>query len=329
METVTTMQNDVLVSVSNLSRYYGLHCAVQQISFEVRRGEVLGLLGPNGAGKSTTMLMLTGNIAPSAGQVLINGHNLVQHPRPAKQQLGFLPEHPPLYRELTVREYLTICAKLNRVESAQLQQALEQTLQRCGLKDVSRRLIGNLSKGYQQRVGIAQAIIHNPAVVILDEPTVGLDPLQIREIRLLIRELGGDHSVILSSHILPEIQATCDRVLILHHGEVVLSDSVKNLEQLLHESSLIVGLHQPPNVTELEKITGVQSVQNIDQTRFTIHFTPGQNPAEAIASAAAQHQWRLYELSPAKRSMEQLFVDIITTEPGVDTSNNHSQEHAA
>ena len=323
------MNSSVLINVDNITRFYGTTCAVKQISFQVQRGEVLGFLGPNGAGKSTTMLMLTGNLAPSSGEIIINGHNLRTKPKSAKRYLGFLPEHPPLYREFTVEEYLRICAKLNRVTPPQLTRSLDSVMERCGLTQVRKRLIGVLSKGMQQRAGIAQAIIHNPPVVILDEPTVGLDPIQIREIRQLIRELAGEHSVILSSHILPEIQSTCDRVQIIHRGELVLTDSVKNLEHHLRESSLIVGLKNPPQASELQNIQGVIEVESLDAHRFKINFDPNQDPAEAIATKASQQQWRLFELSPEKRSIEQLFVDIITSEPAAESANTDSQEQVA
>jgi ABC-2 type transport system ATP-binding protein len=320
------MQNNIFVKVSNVSRYYGSLLAVNNINFDVKQGEVLGFLGPNGAGKSTTMLMLTGNLAPSEGEIVINGVDLLEQPRQAKAHIGFLPERPPLYRDLTVDEYLHFCAKLHRISSEKLQDAVESAKQRCGLSDMGKRLIGNLSKGYQQRVGIAQAIVHSPAVVILDEPTVGLDPIQIREIRGLIRELRGDHSVILSSHILPEIQATCDRVQIINRGELVFSDTVAGLDHHMHESRLIVTLNNPPPLAELKKLPGITDVETLAGNQFRIHYEPGSNPAEAIVETAVQQQWRLCQLTPEKRTLEQIFVDITTSET---TSNRKPEEHAA
>ena len=223
---------DRLINATGLSRYYSEHCAVNNVDVFLHKGEVLGLLGPNGAGKSTTMQMLTGNLSPSAGEIQINGIDLLDEPRKAKQQIGYLPEQPPVYRDLTVAEYLHYCARLRNVPAAQRKEALERASERCGLQEVSKRLIGNLSKGYRQRVGIAQAILHNPAVVILDEPTVGLDPIQIREIRRLIRELGKVHGIILSTHILPEVQAVCDRVQILNRGKTVFNDTLEGVESL-------------------------------------------------------------------------------------------------
>lgn len=323
------MQNDTFVQVKEVSRFYGTSCAVDKISFDVKRGEVLGFLGPNGAGKSTTMMMLTGNLAPSEGEILINGIDILDKPLQAKSHIGYLPEQPPLYRDFTVDEYLHFCAKLHRISSQQINNAMTSAKQRCGLAEVGHRLIGNLSKGYQQRVGIAQAIIHSPAVVILDEPTVGLDPIQIREIRQLIRELGGEHSVILSSHILPEIQATCDRVQIIHRGKMVLSDSVEGLNHYMHESCLLIELRQPPAIVELENISGVTSVESIDAQRFKLFYEPGQNPAEALVELAVQKQWRLTELTPEKRSLEQIFVDITTSEKTTEDSSQSTEEQAA
>ena len=231
------MNGPILVEVKNLTRFYGTLQAVKDVSFTIRKGEVLGFLGPNGAGKTTTMQIISGNLAPSGGSVTIAGHDLLDDPRAAKSQIGYLPEQPPLYRELTVDEYLDYCAALNRLPRAQRRRARETAKERCGLQDTGRRLIGNLSKGFQQRVGIAQAIIHLPPVVILDEPTVGLDPIQIREIRALIRELGREHGVILSTHILPEVQTTCDHVQIINKGELVLNESIEGLEH--HMKSVV------------------------------------------------------------------------------------------
>lgn len=221
----------ITVSAKDLSRSYGSRSAVRHIGFELRQGEVLGLLGPNGAGKTTTLQMLAGCLAPSTGTIEICGIDLLEHPRQAKALLGYLPETPPLYRELTVDEYLRLAARLHRVPKNEIAAAVSKTKQRCGLSEVGKRLVGNLSKGYQQRVGIAQAIVHNPRVVILDEPTVGLDPIQIREIRSLIRELGGEHSVILSTHILPEVESVCDRIQIMNQGKLVFSGDMAELKQ--------------------------------------------------------------------------------------------------
>ncbi|NDG87803.1 MAG: ABC transporter ATP-binding protein, partial [Gammaproteobacteria bacterium] len=218
-----------LIEVEQLTRYYGDHCAVNNVSFALEKGEILGFLGPNGAGKTSTMQMICGNLAPTSGQVLINGIDMLDQPKEAKRALGYLPEIPPVYRDLTVDEFLGYCARLHGIPMERRQKALDQARERTGLKDVADRLIGNLSKGYQQRVGIAQAIVHMPDVIILDEPTVGLDPIQIREIRELIRDLGQEHGVILSTHILSEVQESCTRVQIIHQGRLVFNDRIEGL----------------------------------------------------------------------------------------------------
>ncbi|MDH5785875.1 MAG: ABC transporter ATP-binding protein [Chromatiales bacterium] len=319
------MDSDTLIKVEHLSRRYGDTLAVNQLSFEVKRGEVLGFLGPNGAGKSTTMQMLTGNLAPTAGAITINGIDMLENPKAAKLALGFLPEQPPLYRELTVDEYLDYCARLNRIEKGKVAAAVEYAKERCGLTHMSQRLINNLSKGYQQRVGIAQAIIHSPDVVILDEPTVGLDPIQIREIRQLIRDIGTEHSVILSTHILPEVQATCDRVQIINRGELVLSDTIDGLTQRMQSSSLVVALRQPPALETLGAIGGVTAVESLEGGRLRISHDPEQNPAEQIVEQAVAAGWGLYELTPERLSLEDVFVNITTT----DHATQSEQEEAA
>lgn len=219
------------ISARNLSRNFGSYPAVKEINLELKHGEVLGFLGSNGAGKTTTMRMLTGNLAPTSGSVEICGIDLLEKPIEAKTHIGYLPETPPLYKELTVNEYLQLVAKLHRISSIKICSTLEEIKLQCGLKDIGNTLINSLSKGYQQRVGIAQAIIHDPDVIILDEPTVGLDPNQIREILSLIRSLGTKRSVILSTHVLSEVTSICDRVQIMHSGEMVLNDSLSGLKE--------------------------------------------------------------------------------------------------
>ena len=307
------MSNTPLVQVDRLTRYYSKTCAVNDVSFNLARGEVLGFLGPNGAGKSTTMQIITGNLAPSAGQISIDGVDLLDRPKQAKQAIGYLPEQPPVYRELTVDEYLQYCARLNRIPRSRIGAAIATAKERCGLGDVARRLIGNLSKGYQQRAGIAQAIIHNPAVVILDEPTVGLDPLQIREIRALISELGKEHGIILSTHILPEVQATCNRVQIIHHGRLVFSDSTTGMAHRHATTSLIAVFNNAPDVDSLSQINGVDRVEPLENGRMRIHYSD-TDPAEALVEQAATRQWRLCELTPERRTLEQIFIELTCSE---------------
>ena len=307
---MTSQASPFTLHTSDLSRIYGQKTVVKNVSFDLRKGEVLGFLGPNGAGKSTTMQMLTGNLAPSSGSIHVCGIDLLDNPKAAKAKIGYLPETPPLYRELTVDEYLRFVARLHRVEKSALQEAVERTKQRCGLADTGKRLIGNLSKGYQQRVGIAQAIVHNPDVVILDEPTVGLDPIQVREIRALIRELGGEHSVVLSTHILPEVESVCDRVQIMHHGELVFSDSIEGLKRSLKGNRLIIGLHNPPEAEALAKIEGITAINPLPDGQFIVHFEQDRNPSEKLAQAATNGNWGLYLLNPVHSTLEDVFVQL-------------------
>ncbi len=300
-----------LIQVENLSRHYGDTVAVNQVSFTLNRGEVLGFLGPNGAGKSTTMQMITGSLAPSAGEIAINGHDLIEDPIAAKSCLGYLPENPPVYRELTVDEYLGYCARLHRIAAPELRDAVAEAKQHCGLQDTGRRLIGNLSKGFQQRVGIAQAIIHQPPVVILDEPTVGLDPIQIREIRALIQSLGRDRSVILSTHILPEVQATCDRVQIIRRGELIYNASIEQLNRRGQGNHLTVAFRHPPQAEELEKLPGVDEVNAIDPSRFQVQSNDAELSTRLVEHSVHQG-WGLFELIPDNTSLEEIFVELAT-----------------
>jgi len=319
--------NDLLVKVENLYRYYDDHCAVQDLNFELRKGEILGFLGPNGAGKSTTMQILSGNLAPSAGQILINGVDILDEPKRAKASIGYLPEQPPLYADLTVDEYLAYCAALNRLPRSKLHAARDFAKERCGLKDMGHKLIGNLSKGYRQRVGIAQAIIHSPAVVILDEPTVGLDPIQIREIRTLIVELGKEHGVILSTHILPEVQTVCSRVQIIHKGHLVFNDTLTGLTQRMQSTSLMLVCRQTPEQAVIKALPGVNSVQVLNNHQLRVHFNADSNPAEIVASEVLIRGWGLLELTPEHKSLEQIFVDLTTTDE--TSSATPVQERAA
>jgi len=299
-----------LILVKDLHRYYDDTHAVKGISFELKQGEILGFLGPNGAGKSTSMQMLSGVLAPSAGRILIDGVDLLDKPKQAKSQIGYLPEKPPLYPELTVDEYLRYSAQLRRIAKAKINSAVEQAKQRCGLTNVNHRLITNLSKGYQQRVGIAQAIIHQPAVVILDEPTVGLDPIQIREIRDLIKELGQQHSVILSTHILPEVQAVCNRVQIINQGKLVFSDDMASINQRLENKYIVVSFDRPPPAEQLLALAGISQVTELNPGRFRLKIEDSNPMGELIVSAAVAQDWGLQELTPEKQTLEQIFVEL-------------------
>ncbi len=311
--TIKQMDTKILIAVENLSRYYGQHLAVDAISFDLAQGEVLGFLGPNGAGKSTAMRMISGNLAPSGGRIAINGIDLLDRARLAKAQIGYLPEQPPVYPDLTVNEYLSYCARLHRVSKAQRGPAQTRAVQRCGLEGVGRRLIGNLSKGYQQRVGIAQAILHNPAVVILDEPTVGLDPNQIRDIRRLIRELGETHGIILSTHILPEVQATCTRVQIIHHGQLVFAESMGALEQRLTGNAVVLETVEPLDISVLQQLGNVGAVESLGARRARLRFN-GDNPAAEVAACVSAQRWGLVELALERQTLEQVFVELTCRE---------------
>lgn len=298
--------DELLIAASSLSRVYGERRVLHDIDVAVRRGEVVGFLGPNGAGKSTTMRILSGVLAPSGGTVHIAGIDLLEHPIAAKRRIGYLPEQPPVYRELTVDEYLRYCARLRRVAASEAGAALARVKDRCGLQEVGARLIGSLSKGYQQRLGIAQAIVHSPEVVILDEPTVGLDPIQIREIRQLIRELRADHGVLLSTHILPEVQAVCDRVLLINAGRIVLDSTLAALSEATR--GWRVRLRRPPPLETLKSLEGVQRVDMLDAQCFLI--AGPQLDGEDFARRCVGADWGLIELAPQDRSLEEVFLRV-------------------
>lgn len=303
------MEKQTLIEVDQISRYFGEHCAVRDVSFTVQRGEVLGFLGPNGAGKSTTMQIICGVQTASEGRVSIAGHDIFEEASAAKTHIGFLPEVPPLYSELTVDEYLGYTARLRRIPGAEIKSAVNNCKARCGLAETGHRLIRNLSRGYQQRVGIAQAIIHVPAVVILDEPTAGLDPIQIREIRDLIRELGNDHSVILSTHILSEVQTVCNRVLIIHQGNLVLDKPIAELNRQ-QDNVLILSFKTPPTVDDLRSLDFVTEVQQLDEQQFRIGFAEGHPVHDDVCRATLEHGWGLTSMTADSHTLEETFVQL-------------------
>lgn len=302
-----------LIEAEHLTRYYGKHCAVNDVSFILAKGEILGFLGANGAGKTTTMQMLCGNLAPSAGQIKIKGYDLLDQPKAAKLSLGYLPDTPPLYKELTVEEFLLYCARLHGVKNSA--GAIKLAEERCGLTEVADRLIANLSKGFQQRVGIAQAILHNPDVIVLDEPTVGLDPIQIREIRALIRELGQDHGVILSTHILTEVQESCTHVQIIHQGQLILNETIAGLNRKMDTGTLQVTTRLAPDIDSLLTIPGISAIDVMTKNQIKIHHSVTLDPVEQIAEHIIAAGWGLQELTPIKRSMEDIFISL-TKEQG-------------
>jgi len=297
-----------------LSRSFAGRSAVRDVELKVSRGEVLGFLGPNGAGKTTTMQMLTGNLSPGSGSISICGVDLLERPVEAKRHVGYLPETPPLYKELRVDEYLALAARLHRVAKKSVPGAVTAAKERCGLGTVGRQLIGTLSKGYQQRVGIAQAIVHEPDLIILDEPTVGLDPNQIREIRALIRELGKGRSVILSTHILPEVESVCDRVHIMHEGTLVYSGTIDGLRALRGGRALQVGLREPPPLAELAAVPGVGNAEAAGPQLFRVEPNDGADPGEEIVRRSVEKGWRLFQIGPAQASLEEIFAHLTQRE---------------
>ncbi|MEA3275776.1 MAG: ABC transporter ATP-binding protein [Pseudomonadota bacterium] len=297
-----------LLSVRALERRYGEHLALAAVDLRLTRGEVLGLLGPNGAGKTTCLQILSGNLAPTAGEVRVLGVDLVRAPLRAKRNIGYLPERPPLYPDMRVDEYLDYCARLHRVSRRRRADAVSRAKSRCGLAEAGRRPLAKLSKGYRQRVGIAQAILHEPDLVILDEPTEGLDPVQIREVRDLIRDLAATCGVILSSHILPEVQAVCSKVVILSDGRVLhqarLDEDAPGLGRFR------VKLLRAPPLPVLTALPGVASAQSLGADSFRVTLRPGEAPAQ-LARLLVEQGCGLMELVPDGTDLERVFFDIL------------------
>jgi ABC-2 type transport system ATP-binding protein len=303
--------NSPLVRIRNITRHYGDYCAVDRVSFDLHAGEIVGLLGPNGAGKSTSMQIISGCLAPGCGEVLLNGVDLIRQPIEAKRSLGYLPEIPPLYPEMRVDEYLDHCARLHGVPRGDATEARERAKRLCGLAEHGRRLIQGLSKGYQQRVGIAQAIIHRPKVIILDEPTSGLDPNQIIEIRMLIKSLAEQCGILLSTHILQEAQSLCDRVEVLNQGRLVFSEALDKLENAT--APILLTLAAPPGISELETLPGITRVDDLGGGCFRLTREEGLDPA-AIAERAVTNGWRLRLLTPERQNLEAVFTRLTSGE---------------
>jgi gliding motility-associated transport system ATP-binding protein len=310
-----------MIEVRDLRKAYGDRLAIDGISFRVEKGEILGFLGPNGAGKTTTMRILTGFVPPTSGTATVADFDVVQHPEEVKRRIGYLPEHPPLYKEMTVRAYLMFAARLKGVPARTLAASVDSTLERCGLLEVAGRLIQNLSKGFQQRVGLAQAIVHSPEVMILDEPTVGLDPRQIIKIRNLIRSFHGERTVILSTHIIPEVEKLCDRVAIINDGKIVALDSRPNLSARLQATERIsvqfAGSPPPPGA--LERLDGVLSVlpEEGAPNRYLVEARAGSDLAGLLFHRAAEERWPLVEMSPVRSTLEEVFLQLTGEERGV------------
>ena len=304
-----------LLSVQGLERRYGTHHALAGIDLRLVHGEVLGLLGPNGAGKTTCLQILSGNLAPSAGEVKVLGLDLIDSPEAAKRHLGYLPERPPLYTDMRIDEYLGYCARLRGVPRRRRPEAVGRAKARCGLADAGSRPIIKLSKGYRQRVGLAQAIVHAPDLVILDEPTEGLDPVQIREVRELIRALAADCGLILSSHILSEVQAVCTKVLILRDGRVLHQARLEGAAYSPPVGRYRVRLEHPPDLPALDALPEVVATQRLGGESFRMSLRPGES-VSALSRRLVEADWGLAELTPDRTDLEQVFFEILGGEQG-------------
>jgi ABC-2 type transport system ATP-binding protein len=315
-----------MINVKELTKRYARTTAVDQITFEVAKGQIVGFLGPNGAGKTTTMRMLTCFLPPSAGTATVAGFDVLEQSLEVKKRIGYLPETPPLYPEMDTTEYLKFVGRLKGLSGAELEKRVDYACERCAVTDVKHKLLGKLSKGYRQRVGLAQAIIHNPDVLILDEPTAGLDPKQINETRDLIKSLAGSHTIILSTHILPEVEQTCEQVIIINKGKLVATDSVRNLQARARGAESIVlevagrnGALEAPVVQErLQSVSGVSRVsckQQVDSRAiFEVESNKGKLVRGDLARAVVEAGWDLNELCPAAMSLEEVFLQLTKSE---------------
>jgi ABC-2 type transport system ATP-binding protein len=308
---------ETMIAVQDLTKYYGLTPAISRLSFEVGQGEIMGFLGPNGAGKTTTLKILAGFLSPTSGVARINGHDCVTESLAVRRSLGYLPETAPLYNELTVSQFLRFAARAKGVAAKDEQAELDRVIDSCLLVEVRNKLISSLSKGFRQRVGLAQALLHNPPLLILDEPTIGLDPSQIVEIRQLIKDLSGDHTVILSSHILPEVSQLCQRVIIINKGQIVASDTPENLSrQLGHGSRLRLEVKGPvPEViAALKSLPGVKEVVSQTEARFLVTYAGEQELRPEAARLVVSRGWDLLELQAQEFTLEEVFLNLVTEE---------------
>jgi len=313
-----------MIEVEGLTKRYGPTLAVSEVSFEVRKGEVLGFLGPNGAGKTTTMRVITGYLPPSAGKVRVAGVDVVEEPLEAKRHTGYLPESPPVYPDMTVVEYLAFVARIKGVPRGEVKKRVDEVCEKCAITDVRDRQIGKLSKGYRQRVGLAQALIHNPDVLILDEPTAGLDPKQIIETRDLIRGFAGQHTVVLSTHILPEVSKTCQRVVVINAGKIVAEGSPEDLKHRLEGFEAVLVTAEGPQEemkSKLERVSGVNLVEPREvvdgRATFEVHAEKGNDVRAELARAIVESQWKLFELKTSGMSLEDIFLKLTTEDMAV------------
>ncbi len=302
-----------MIHVSHLTKAYGPRVAIKDLNFDVKKGEIVGFLGPNGAGKSTTMKILTGFMPATDGTATVAGFDVFKQPLEIKKRVGYLPENPPVYLEMQVDDYLTFAASLHQMAPKTANTAVKTVLEKTGLGDVKKRLIGNLSKGYRQRVGLAQALVHNPEVLILDEPTVGLDPAQIIEIRGLIKSLGGDHTVILSSHILPEVTATCERIIIISKGKLAAEDTLEHLTKKVGKGliyTLTVKKPSSDGIDLIKKIQGVESVRGAGSTYQIELSTSGKDSRDKIIEIAVEKGMGVLEFSSERISLEEVYLKL-------------------
>jgi ABC-2 type transport system ATP-binding protein len=315
-----------MIEVDHLTKYYGPIMAIQELSFSVEKGEILGFLGPNGAGKTTTMRILSGFMPATSGRAVVAGYDVFSQALEVRRRVGYLPENVPLYREMTVWSYLQFVAEVKGIPPKECVKKIGEVMEACGILDMQRRLIGGLSKGYRQRVGLAQALLNAPPVLILDEPTVGLDPRQIIEIRDIIKGLRREHTVILSTHILPEVSMTCDRVVIISGGQVTAVDTPDNLTERAQRHRLIhLEVYGPEEavMTHLQRLDGVlhieaQGANPQGVCAYTLATTKARDVRADIAQAIVQQEWQLLELRPLRLSLEEVFVQLVTEENEAD-----------
>lgn len=302
--------NQSIVKIENLSHRYTRDWAIRDISFEIGRVGILGLLGSNGAGKSTTMNILCGVLNQTEGSVLIDGIDLREKPEEAKKLLGFLPQTAPLHLDLTVVEYLTYCAHIRNIDKDKVQTAVAEVMERCGVAHFSKRLLRNLSGGYRQRVGIAQAIIHKPKLVVLDEPTNGLDPNQILEVRKLIREIAEERAVLFSTHILSEVQAICKEIRMIENGRMVFADSMEAFNNYIMPDSMLVFMENPPTAEELMAIPGITAVEPLNDRSIRLRFTSSSSISKDLVKMSVQKGWELSEIMLEKSSLDEVFAQL-------------------
>lgn len=306
-----------MIEVENLTKRYAGNTAVSGVSFEVKRGQIVGLLGKNGAGKSTILRILSCFIPATAGTARVAGYDVFHAADDVRRRIGYMPENNPLYMEMRVKEYLRFRGRLKGLSSAKMRERVDTVLEQCSLRDVQNRIIGQLSKGYKQRVGVADALVHEPELIILDEPTIGLDPNQIRAFRQLIKELGKKHTILLSTHILPEVEMTCSQVLILHHGRMIASDTADNLRTKIFENGAVVAEIAAPAAELGEALGDIEEVEHVDISamdgefqRCSVMARNGVDIRPMISELAAQRNWKLRELTRGRQSLEDIFVRV-------------------